>query len=138
MPCAARPSAATTRVRASSWAPRASPIRSPAASTGQNAWKHSGKADSPYVEEHRQFIKSIRAGEPLNCGDYMARSTMVVVMGQMSCYSGKEVTWDQVNKSDYFIPPKPEECTWEMEPPTQPDAKGVYPVCAVPGFTKNV
>ena len=68
----------------------------------------------------------------------MARSTLVGVMGQMSCYSGKEVKWDQVTESDYFIAPKPEECTWDMEPPTMPDENGVYPVCAKPGITKNL
>ncbi len=101
---------------------------------GQNAWKYSGKADSPYVEEHRQFIKSIRAGEPLNCGDYMARSTMVVVMGQMSCYSGAEVSWDQANKSDYCIPPKPEECTWEMERANAARRQGCLPGVCRPGI----
>jgi predicted dehydrogenase len=105
--------------------------------TGANEWKYAGKNESPYVAEHREFIKSIRAGKPLNCGDYMARSTLVVVMGQLSCYSGKEVTWEQASKSDYCFAPKPEECSWDMEPPTKPDAAGVYPVCATPGITKN-
>ena len=106
--------------------------------TGENEWKFSGQGESPYVAEHREFLKSIRAGKPLNCGDYMARSTLVTIMGQLSCYSGKLVTWDQVTKSDYFIPPRPEECTWDMEPPTAPDENGVYPVCAMPGITKNI
>jgi len=106
--------------------------------SGENEWRFSGKSESPYVAEHREFLQSIRAGTPLNCGDYMARSTLVTIMGQLSCYSGKEVTWDQVNKSDYYIPPKPEECTWDMEPPTKPDENGVYPVCATPGVTKNI
>jgi predicted dehydrogenase len=106
--------------------------------TGPNAWSYSGPNENPYVAEHGAFLKSIREGTPLNCGDYMARSTLVAVMGELSCYSGQEVTWDQVNKSDYFIPPKPEECTMEMDPPTQPDDKGVYPVCFIPGITKNV
>lgn len=105
---------------------------------GANAWKYAGKNESPYVAEHREFIKSIRAGKPLNCGDYMARSTLVCIMGQLSCYSGREVTWEQAVKSDYFIPPKAEECTWDMDPPTKPDASGVYPVCAMPGITRNV
>jgi len=105
---------------------------------GENAWRYSGPNDNPYVGEHREFLKSIRDGAPINCGEYMARSTLVCVMGQLSCYSGKEVTWDQVVQSDYYLPPKPEECTWDMEPPTAPDANGVYPVCAVPGTTKNV
>ena len=106
--------------------------------TGQNEWSFKGKSENPYVAEHREFIKSIRAGQPLNCGEYMARSTMVGIMGQLSCYSGKEVTWDQVNKSEFFYPPKPQECTWDMEPPTKPDANFVYPVCATPGITKNI
>jgi hypothetical protein len=59
-------------------------------------------------------------------------------MGQLSCYSGKLVTWDQVTQSDYVITPKPEDCTWDMEPPTKPDENGVYPVCAMPGITRNI
>jgi len=106
--------------------------------TGENAWNFSGKGENPYVVEHREFLKSIRAGQPINCGEYMARSTLVTIMGQLSCYSGKLVTWDQVTRSDYCIAPRPEECTWDMEPPTAPDENGVYPVCAMPGVTKNI
>ncbi|WP_165235599.1 Gfo/Idh/MocA family protein [Aquisphaera insulae] len=106
--------------------------------TGQKPWRYSGPNVSPYVIEHAEFIKSIRAGRPLNCGDYAARSTLVAIMGQLSCYSGQEVTWDDVSRSEYFYAPRPEACTWEMAPPTRPDAKGVYPVCAVPGTTRNI
>jgi len=117
--------------------------------TGENEWKFSGPMESPYVVEHKEFLQSIRAGTPLNCGDYMARSTLIGIMGQLSCYSGKEVTWKAVSNSDYHLQneyvkehnrtvPKPEDCTWDMEPPTAPDAEGVYPVCAVPGVTVNV
>jgi predicted dehydrogenase len=105
---------------------------------GPHEWRFSGESESPYVVEHREFFKSIRAGQPLNCGEYMGRSTLVTIMGQLSCYSGKLVTWEEVNASDYFIPPKPEDCTWDMEPPTAPDENGVYPVCATPGVTKNI
>ncbi len=106
--------------------------------TGDKPWKYSGKQESPYVAEHRAFLASIRAGKPINCGDYMAQSTMVVIMGQLSCYSGQEITWDRINKSTYSLGPKPEDCTWEMEPPTKADEKGEYPVCATPGVTRNV
>jgi predicted dehydrogenase len=105
--------------------------------TGQNEWRYPDKTESPYVIEHREMIKSIRAGKPLNCGDYMARSTLVGVMGQMSCYSGKEVTWDEISKSDYNLGPKPQDCTWDMEPPTKPDENGVYPVCYTPGVSRK-
>jgi len=104
--------------------------------TGQKPWHYTGPNVSPYVIEHQEFIKSIRAGRPLNCGDYAARSTLVAIMGQLSCYSGQEVTWDEVSRSEFFFAPRPEACTWTMAPPTRPDAKDVYPVCAVPGTTK--
>lgn len=106
--------------------------------TGEKPWKFEGPNPNPYVEEHRQFLKSIREGKPINCGEYMARSTLVAIMGQLSCYSGKEVTWQQAASSDFFFPPKAEDCTWEMEPPTKPDDQGIYPVCATPGFSKNI
>jgi myo-inositol 2-dehydrogenase/D-chiro-inositol 1-dehydrogenase len=64
----------------------------------------------------------------------MARSTLIGVMGQITCYTGKEVTWEQVSGSDFYYPPRPEECTLEMEPPVKPDAAGIYPVFT-PGVT---
>ena len=106
--------------------------------TGQKPWRFTGRWEDGHFLEHVAFIRSLRAGKPINCGDYMARSTMVAIMGQLSCYSGQKVTWEDVNKSDYFFAPKPENCTWSMEPPTKPNARGVYPVVAVPGVTKNV
>lgn len=103
---------------------------------GGNDWRWQGKCD-PYQKEHDVFFASIRAGDPFWSGDYMVRSTAIGVMGQMSCYTGKEVTWDQLTKSDYYYPPKPEECRDGMEPPTQPGPDGSYPV-PVPGKTKMI
>lgn len=104
---------------------------------GPNRWRYKGERVSPYLREHQAFLRSIRAGKPLNCGDYMARSTLVAIMGQLSCYSGREISWDQASQSDFFFAPRPEECRWDMAPPVKPDANGVYPV-AVPGVTRTV
>ncbi len=106
--------------------------------TGQKPWRFKGKREDGHAVEQREFLASIRAGQPLNSGAYMAQSTLIGIMGQLSCYSGQEVTWKQVTESDYCIAPKPEECTWDMDPPTKPDADGVYPVCATPGLTRNL
>jgi hypothetical protein len=106
---------------------------------GETNWRYDVKrlnAESPHETEHRPFFAAIRSGNPLNAGDYMARSTLVAVMGQLTCYSGKEVTWDQVLKSDYMHLPKPEDVSLDMEPPVKPAANGEYPVCARPGMTK--
>jgi myo-inositol 2-dehydrogenase / D-chiro-inositol 1-dehydrogenase len=105
---------------------------------GQNAWRHDGPNPNAHQQEQTEFFASLREGKPLHCGDYMTRSTMVAIMGQLSCYSGKQITWDAINQSDYFLPPAVEDCTWDMDPPTAPDENSVYPVCAVPGFTSNV
>ena len=49
----------------------------------------------------------------------MARSTLITIMGQISCYTGKEVTWEQIGKSDFCYPPHASQCSFDMEPPDQ-------------------
>lgn len=106
---------------------------------GQTNWRyepHKDRMENPYDIEHKVLFDAIRSGKPTNSGDYMARSTMIGVMGQLSCYSGKEVTWDQVMKSNYTILPKPEDVRLDMEPPVKLDPeKQEYPVYARPGMT---
>jgi hypothetical protein len=91
---------------------------------------------NPYQIEHNEFFKAIRAGKPMNSGDYMVRSTLIGIMGQISCYTGKEVNWDQVSQSDFHFGPRPEDVRKDMEPPVKPGPGGVYPVAATPGVTK--
>jgi hypothetical protein len=57
------------------------------------------------------------------------------IMGQISCYTGKEVTWEQVTASDFYFAPKPEEVRADMEPPAKQRGDGTYPVL-IPGVTK--
>ncbi len=106
--------------------------------TGENPWEFSGEVPDPYRAEHRAFFQSIRDGEPLHCGDYMTRGTLMSIMGQLSCYSGQEITWDEAAQSDYCLGPAVEACNWDMAPPTEPDPNGVYPVPAVPGVADGV
>lgn len=103
---------------------------------GENNWRWEGQCD-PYQVEHDRLFAAIRAGEPINNGDYMWRSTMIAVMGQISCYTGKEVTWEQINASDFAYPPLPEECKDGMEAPVKPGPDGSYPVY-IPGKTKLI
>ncbi|MEK7405410.1 MAG: Gfo/Idh/MocA family oxidoreductase [Acidobacteriota bacterium] len=109
---------------------------------GENPWQYSGpKANAgvqtnPVQIEHDELFKAIRGGTPLNSGDYMAQSTLIGIMGQIACYSGKEVTWEQATTSDFYFAPRPEEVRAGMEPPTRPGPDGVYPVCFTPGVSK--
>jgi predicted dehydrogenase len=53
-----------------------------------------------YVQEHTDLIASIRKGEPLNEARQVAESTLTAIIGRMSAYTGKEVTWDfAINES---------------------------------------
>jgi myo-inositol 2-dehydrogenase / D-chiro-inositol 1-dehydrogenase len=111
--------------------------------TGQTNWKHPenpnsfvGPGRGPHTIEQAELLKAIRSGNPMNCGDYMAHSTLMGIMGQISCYTGKEVTWDQASASDFYYAPRPEEVSAGMEPPVKPNADGTYPAVAIPGVTK--
>ena len=96
---------------------------------GPNAYRYKGKATGPYVQEHTDLIASIRAGEPLNEGVRVAESTMTAIMGRMSAYTGKEVTWDFAMKS-----------TLDLMPGNDTFAYGklAVPDVAVPGRTPLV
>jgi len=104
---------------------------------GETNWQFDGShnKNDAYDLEHVALFNAIRSGRPLNNGDYMARSTLIALMGQFSCYTGKEVTWDQISTSGFFYAPKPEDVKAGMEPPVKPDADGIYPVFT-PGVTK--
>jgi len=69
-----------------------------------NGWlSTSGKleieAKSPYVQEHADLIAAIRTGKVINESQNVAESTLCGVMGRISAYTGKEVTWDEMMQS---------------------------------------
>jgi myo-inositol 2-dehydrogenase / D-chiro-inositol 1-dehydrogenase len=103
---------------------------------GENPWKYTGPKQRAHFNEHVELYKALREGRRINNGDYMARSTLIAIMGQISCYSGQEVTWQQAVNSNYSFLPRPEDVRADMESPTKPDAEGVYPPAFTPGVSK--
>ena len=93
-----------------------------------------GKTAAVFKVEHEELFKSIRSGVPL-INDYGAKSTMTAVLGQLACYSGKSVAYEEAMKSDFTFGPK--EASLDMEPPKKPNPDGNYPL-AVPGKTKVI
>ena len=63
-------------------------------------------AISPYDQEHIDLIAAIRTGKPINQGEDIAKSCLAAIMGRISAYTGKEVSWDEVMKSDLQLGPK--------------------------------
>ena len=73
---------------------------------------------NPYVQEHTDLIESIRTGKPLNELKTVAESTLTAIMGRMSAYTGKEVSWTQALNSQEDLMPK--DLTWETKLPETP------------------
>ena len=83
---------------------------------GQEIWKYphpeEGSADltwkvkDPYVQEHINLVTGIRTGNLVNDAEAQVNSTLITIMGRMSAYTGKDVTWDEVMNSDLYLGPK--------------------------------
>ena len=60
---------------------------------------------SPYDQEHIDLVTAIRTNKPINEAENTAVSTMAAIMGRISAYTGKEVTWEEVMGSDLRLGP---------------------------------
>ncbi|MDZ4859194.1 MAG: Gfo/Idh/MocA family oxidoreductase [Candidatus Hydrogenedentes bacterium] len=75
----------------------------------------------PYEQEHVDCVNSVRGVIPyINEGVQVAESTMMAIMGRMSAYTGKKLTWEDAMKSDLSIVP------------AELDFKKSYPASPVP------
>jgi predicted dehydrogenase len=94
---------------------------------GKEVWKYRrpGDRESPYQIEHDVLFTAIRTGKPVNQGDYVARSTMIAIMGRMADYTGQRVTWQQALNSKHDLSP----AKYEWGPLPTPEV-------AIPGKTK--
>jgi len=80
--------------------------------TGKAVWQYqeegqeAGKSKvDPFAQEHVDFVTSIRTGQPINEATEVAQATLAAIMGRMSAYTGKEVTWEEAMKSDLRLGP---------------------------------
>jgi len=97
--------------------------------TGETTWRYSrargGPRDVPYQQEQDALFASIRSAEPIKNGEYMAKSTLMAIMGRMATYTGQVVTWDQAWNSEE-----------DLTPPTYEFGPMPVPPVAIPGVTK--
>jgi len=95
---------------------------------GKKPWKFEGKEVNPYVQEHVDLVASIRSGKLLNEGRQIAESTMCAIIGRMSAYTGRAISWEwAMNSSKLDLSP----AKYEFGP-NRVDA------VAVPGFTELI
>jgi predicted dehydrogenase len=73
---------------------------------GENAWRFTSDNRNPYEQEHVDLIASILGtGTYLNEAKRVAESTLTAIMGRMSAYTGKSITWDQSINSKLDLSP---------------------------------
>jgi predicted dehydrogenase len=74
---------------------------------GAGEWNWSGEQVNPYVQEHVALIESIKGGAgALNETENVAHSTMTAILARTSCYTGGEVSWEELMKSEERLGPE--------------------------------
>jgi len=61
---------------------------------GDNFWKFEGDEQNPYVQEHADLIAGLRSGKLPNEARRIAESTMCAILGRMSAYTGRAISWE--------------------------------------------
>ncbi|MEM1136428.1 MAG: Gfo/Idh/MocA family oxidoreductase [Bacteroidota bacterium] len=99
---------------------------------GGEKWRYRGDGNDMYQTEHDELFESIRKGEPMNDGEWMANSTMLAILGRMAAYTGQTITWEEALNSNEVLSPTNEAIATAFEMGF--DWPGNHP--AVPGETK--
>jgi predicted dehydrogenase len=94
--------------------------------TGKVQWRYAGKARDMYQCEHDEMAAAIRAGKPINNGEYMCKSTLMAIQGRMAGYTGRAITWEEAWNSQEVL--MPEKLAFDMQVPAVEVAR--------PGLTK--
>ncbi|MFW6277353.1 MAG: Gfo/Idh/MocA family protein [Prolixibacteraceae bacterium] len=72
---------------------------------GNQVFLAEGSETSPYLQEHIDLVTCIREDIPVNEAEPVAVSTLMGIMGRVSAYTGKEVTYDEMMNSDLKLGP---------------------------------
>ena len=97
-------------------------------SEGGWRWRYRGEGpDDMYQNEHNALFAAYKAGNAIQNGEYMCNSTLMALMGRMSAYTGKTISWEQALNSKEDLSPDASE--WGAAP-NRPVAK--------PGITQFV
>lgn len=83
---------------------------------GKEVWKYpkpkegdtdeTWKIKDPYVQEHINLVTAIRTGKTVNDAEAQVNSTLIAIMGRISAYTGKDVSWEEMLNSDLYLGPK--------------------------------
>jgi len=95
------------------------------------------RAQSPYVQEHVDLLYYVLKGKPVNELQALAESTATAIMGRISAYTGRMVTWEEImvdpnkNPALYNLQLKPAPEDFERGTVEMPQ-ENVVPVPGIP------
>jgi predicted dehydrogenase len=72
---------------------------------GEVKFKTKRPQGNMYQLEHDALFRAIREGKPIHNGDYMAKSTLMAILGRQAAYTGQRITWDQMLNSQEKLGP---------------------------------
>ncbi|WP_316818521.1 Gfo/Idh/MocA family oxidoreductase [Pedobacter nyackensis] len=98
--------------------------------SGKTNWKYEGGKKNMYQVQHDELFASIRNGNPINNGEWMAHSTLLAIWSRMAAYTGQTVSFEQALNSNVVLGPKIDEYNWDL--------KWENPPVALPGSTKII
>ncbi|MEQ9439071.1 MAG: Gfo/Idh/MocA family oxidoreductase [Cyclobacteriaceae bacterium] len=100
--------------------------------SGKNIWRYRGLDDLGATQiEQNVFIESILNNQHINNTEYGAKSTLTTIMGRMAAETGKEITMEELLKSEESIVPR--DMSWDSKTLKFPDENGNYAI-SKPGF----
>ena len=74
---------------------------------GLSPWKFTGREVQMHQAEQDEFFRAIHGARPrINNGSYMCQSTLLAILGREVCYSGREMTFQQLASSPQDLRPK--------------------------------
>jgi predicted dehydrogenase len=96
--------------------------------SAQPSWKYEGPDNVEIVAEHEALYRSVRESNAINNGEYLAKSSLLAILGRMAGYTGQVITWEMaMNSKEDLSPPAYD---WNVRLPEPP--------VAVPGRTRFI
>lgn len=96
--------------------------------TGEKPFQYDGPDPDHYTQEMADLIRSIRNVSPINEAKQVAESTMNAIMGRMSAYTGRALSWDWAMNASKL----------DLSPPKYEFGDLPIEKAAVPGQTKLI
>jgi len=71
----------------------------------RKTWEAPSTEHDKFQAEHDEMMAAIRRGRPINNGVYMAKSTLMGIMGREATYTGQLIKWDELEASTKELRP---------------------------------